>query len=68
MEITKKEWQQFIDKNYVSNRTIHMIAIRIINSQVQSNWEIAIYKEHSERVEKMICNLKKHNEEKLNQN
>ena len=64
MTITDKEWKEFIDENYVSNRTIHLISIRIINSQKQTDREIAIYKEHSERVEKMIKNLKQQHEKK----
>lgn len=52
--ISDIEWAEFIDCNTVSEDVIEVIALRIINSIEQTEREIAIYKEHSERIESKI--------------
>lgn len=57
--ISDIEWKEFIDSNYVSLDVIEIIALRIIYNHVQTVREIAIYKEHSQRIENMIKKLKR---------
>ena len=56
--ISDREWNEFTDDNFVSEDVIEIVAIRIMYNYEQTPRELAIYKEHSTRVESKIKNLK----------
>ena len=56
--ISDLEWEDFVNDNYVSLDVIEVIALRIIGCFEQTDREIAIYKEHSKRIENKIKRLK----------
>lgn len=55
--ISDREWKDFVDYNIVSDDVIEVIAIRIIYQHIKTDREIAIYNEHSKRVEDKILKL-----------
>ncbi len=57
--ISDLEWNDFVNDNYISTDIVEVIALRIIYGQQQTEREIAIYKEHSQRIENMIKKLKR---------
>ena len=52
--ITDREWNLFINDNFVDDEIIEIIAIRIINKCVITDRELAIYDIYNERIEKVI--------------
>jgi len=58
MIISDFEWNDFVNHNFVSIDVIEVIALRIISGAIQTDREIAIYKEHSKRIENKIKKIK----------
>jgi hypothetical protein len=58
MIISDFEWDDFVNHNFVSIDVIEVIALRIISGSAQTDREIAIYKEHSKRIENKIKKIK----------
>jgi len=55
--ISDREWNEFINDNFVCEDVIEVIAIRITFSKELTDRELGIYKEHSDRIEKKIKEL-----------
>lgn len=55
--ISDIEWSDFVNHNIVSDDVIEVLAIRIVYQHIQTDREIAIYKEHSKKIEKKIKEL-----------
>lgn len=55
--ISDLEWKDFVELNYVSLDVIELIALRIISKHKQTPRELAIYIEHSDRIENKIKRL-----------
>jgi hypothetical protein len=55
--ISDIEWTEFVNDNIVSDDVIEVIAIRTILNKKLTERELAIYKEHSQKVENKIKKL-----------
>ena len=55
--ISDREWQEFVDDNFVSEDVVEVIAFRIKLKYTLTSRELDIYKEHSERIENKIKTL-----------
>ena len=55
--ISDREWNEFINDNFVCEDVIEVIAIRITFTKELTDRELAIYKEHSDRIENKIKEL-----------
>ena len=54
--ISDDDWNEFVDNNIVSDDVIKIIVEGIKCGREKTDREIAIYKEHSELIEKIIRN------------
>lgn len=55
--ISDIEWSEFVNDNIVSDDVIEVISIRTILNKDLTERELAIYKEHSEKIENKIKKL-----------
>jgi hypothetical protein len=55
--ISDIEWNEFVNDNIVTDDVIEVIAIRTILNKDLTEREIAIYKEHSQKIENKIKKL-----------